>query len=371
MEVEHCIRVDGEEIRNFQHRIKTTVDKEWPDDMEGVAPADHGAERNAQARQRRQGYIDYSMKKLRPNYPQRKAQHHLMKNPNATWNDFSTRIIQRDVSFQVSSNFLNDEEQNKAQMATVGQEMKNFRSEPQEHPVNAVERNPRTVDPNQKGTQNATRFCNYCRTNGHTPSWCRKKILDEELKCKTEELPRKKSPFFGITTKNEDQIMDQNNGLEAKVSKKEIRITIMIDLQEVFPYNIRTFLQGQPPHMRTIFRTKEDHMIYNQISHLIETMEIDLEMDLSTNRMGTGETMETFHVLHRLQGEDSHKQIHTANQQLINPTTLPSADLTINLRLVLHRTNKFSHKTIIRYHPMWSSSPQPTTPLLNYQIFVP
>ena len=32
-----------------------------------------------------------------------------MENPNATWNDFSTRIIQRDVSFQVSSNFLNDE----------------------------------------------------------------------------------------------------------------------------------------------------------------------------------------------------------------------------------------------------------------------
>ena len=92
-----------------------------------------------------------------------------MENPNATWNDFSTRIIQRDVSFQVFSNFLNDEEQTKAQMATLGQEMKNLRSELQEHRVNAVEGNPRTVDPNQKGRQNATRFCNYCRTNGHTP----------------------------------------------------------------------------------------------------------------------------------------------------------------------------------------------------------
>ena len=28
-----------------------------------------------------------------------------MENPNATWNDFSTRIIQRDVSFQVLSTF--------------------------------------------------------------------------------------------------------------------------------------------------------------------------------------------------------------------------------------------------------------------------
>ena len=36
MEVEQCIRADGEEIRNFLHRIKKTVDKGWPDDMAGV-----------------------------------------------------------------------------------------------------------------------------------------------------------------------------------------------------------------------------------------------------------------------------------------------------------------------------------------------
>ena len=73
-----------------------------------------------------------------------------MENPNATWNDFSTWIIQRDGSFLVSSNFLNDEEETKAQMATLGQELKNLRSELQEHPVNAVEGNSRTVDPDQK-----------------------------------------------------------------------------------------------------------------------------------------------------------------------------------------------------------------------------
>ena len=105
-----------------------------------------------------------------------------MENPNATWNDVSTRIIQRDASLQVSSDFLNDEEQTKAQMSTLGQAMKKLRSEQHEHRVNAVEGNPRTVDPNQSGRQNATPFCNYCRTKGHTPSWCRKKIRDEELK---------------------------------------------------------------------------------------------------------------------------------------------------------------------------------------------
>ena len=196
MEVEHCIRGDGEEIRNFLHRIKRTVDKGWPDDLNGIEAAQHNAERNAQGRQRRQRYIDYSLKGLRPRYLQRKAQEYLMENPNATWNDFSTRIIQRDVSFQVSSNFLNDEEQTKAQMATLGQEMKNLRSELQEHRVNAVEGNSRTVDPNQKGRQNATRICNYCRTNGHTPSWCRKKIRDEELKrIENERTAEKKVTF--------------------------------------------------------------------------------------------------------------------------------------------------------------------------------
>ena len=182
MEVEHCIGGDGEEIRNFSHHIKRKVDKSWPDDLNGIETAHHNAEREAQGRQRRQKRIDYSLKGLRPRYLQRKAQEYLMENPSATWTDFSTRTIQRNVSFQVSPNFSNDEEQTKAQMATLGQTMKNLRSELKEYRDNAAEGNPRTVDPNQKGRQNATRFCNYGSTNGHTPSWCRKKIRDEELK---------------------------------------------------------------------------------------------------------------------------------------------------------------------------------------------
>ena len=54
MEVEHCIRGDGEEIRYFLHRIKRTVDKGWPDDMNGFEAAQQNAERAAQGRQRRQ-----------------------------------------------------------------------------------------------------------------------------------------------------------------------------------------------------------------------------------------------------------------------------------------------------------------------------
>ena len=246
MEVEHCIRGDRKEIRNFLHRIKRTVDKDWPDDLNGVEAANHPAERAVQGRQRRQRYIDFSLKVLRPKYLQQKEQECLMENPKAAWNISSARIIQRDVSFQVSSNFLNDEEQTKTQLATLGQEMKNLRSELLEHRVNAVEGNSRAVEPNQKGRQNATRFCNYCRTNGHTPSWCRRKIRDEELKrIENERTVEKKSPLLRITTRNEDQIMDRNDGLEVRISKKETTTIITMGLGENPPIITRISLPDQ------------------------------------------------------------------------------------------------------------------------------
>ena len=124
MEVEHCIRRDGEEIRSFLHLIKRTVDKGWPDDLNGIEAAHHAAEREAQGRQRRQRYIDYSLKGLRPRYLQRKAQEYLMERPNATWNDFCAQIIQKDLVLDVSSTFLSHEAQTKAQLATLGQEIK-------------------------------------------------------------------------------------------------------------------------------------------------------------------------------------------------------------------------------------------------------
>ena len=120
--------------------------------MEGTAEGDRAAERQAQGRQRRQRFIDYTLRGLRPKYLQRKTQENLMENPNATWTDFSTGIIQRDVSYQVFSNFLNDEEQTKMQMASLRQEMKNLRSELQQHQVNAQE-DPRQLDPNQKANK--------------------------------------------------------------------------------------------------------------------------------------------------------------------------------------------------------------------------
>ena len=152
-----------------------------------------------------------------------------MENPNATWNDFSTRIILRDLSFQVSSSFVNDEKQTKAHMATLGQEMRYLRSESQEHRVNAVEGNSRNVDPNQ--TKNEDRMQHdfviiAAQTDVPQVGVERRYETKNWNALKTEGRPRKKSLLLRITAKNEDQIIDQNNGLEAKTSKGETRILL-------------------------------------------------------------------------------------------------------------------------------------------------
>ena len=164
--------------------------------MVGIALGDQNAERTAQVQQRRQRYFGYTLKGLRPRYLQRKAQEFLMEHPNATWNDFSTHLTNKVVSYQVSTSFQNDEEQNTAQMASLGQELKNLRTELKEQRINALGGNQRTVDPNQKGRQNSTRCCGNCRTNGHTPNNCRKKIRDEEIqKLQNETTAEKKVTF--------------------------------------------------------------------------------------------------------------------------------------------------------------------------------
>ena len=50
--------------------------------------------------------------------------------------------------------------------------------------------------------------------------------------------------------------------------------------------------------------------------------------------------MEIFPILHQIKGETPHKIIPIANQEVISLTTLLSADLTIDQRLVLRPMKK-------------------------------
>ena len=140
--------------------------------------------------------------------------------------------------------------------------------------------------------------------------------------------------------------MDQNNGLEAKTSKGETRFLLTIDLGDHLLLPARFSLQDQTLHIGKTIRKTEDRMINAKISHLTETMEVDLETDLSTTRMATGETMENFLVLRQLKEETYHKISSIANQVMTNLITLRSADLTIELRLILRPMNKNFRKTI-------------------------
>ena len=126
--------------------------------------------------------------------------------------------------------------------------------------------------------------------------------------------------------------MDQDNGPEAKISKDETRTLAMVDSGEVHLIATKISLRDPALHIETTVRTIDDHLINVQISHLIETMETNPDMNLSTTRMGTGGTMGTFLVLHQIQEETSRKTIPTAHQEMNNLTTSHSVDLTVDLQ---------------------------------------
>ena len=115
-----------------------------------------------------------------------------MECPNATRKDFSIHNIQEDIMLQVCSNFQHDVEQIKIELTTLRQEMRNLRTELQEHRVNCMEGNSRPWAPTQKGKQKTVRFCNYCHKNGHSPNWCRKKMRDEAIRKIQNEMSSKK-----------------------------------------------------------------------------------------------------------------------------------------------------------------------------------
>ena len=96
--------------------------------------------------------MDYSLRGLKPNYLQLEAQEQLMECPNATRNDFSTHKIQEGVMLQVCSNFLHYVERIKIEQDTMRQELRNLRTELQEHRVNCMKGNFKPWGSTTKGT---------------------------------------------------------------------------------------------------------------------------------------------------------------------------------------------------------------------------
>ena len=69
IDAENAARQEGELIKNYFHRIKSSVDRGWPESIDVAVHADEDAQnakRTIQTRQRSQKYIDFSIKGLRP-----------------------------------------------------------------------------------------------------------------------------------------------------------------------------------------------------------------------------------------------------------------------------------------------------------------
>ena len=155
---------------------------------------------------------------MRPRHLQRKAHEYLMGHPNATWDDFSRHVIDKDLAYQVSATWLNDDEQNKKQIETMNRQLKDLTMAVKENSVNALAIASKPVDVNQKGRQNATRFCGYCRSNGHTPNWCRKKMRDEEIKKVQNEMTAEKKVTF---TQDYNKRRGPSHGSSSSIFTKE------------------------------------------------------------------------------------------------------------------------------------------------------
>ena len=172
------------------------------------------------------------------------------------------------------------------------------------------------------------------------------------IRIKARELPRKKSPIFRTTTKNEDQIMDQNNGPEANFSKEETRTLLTTDLREVLLLLTRTSLQdisfanwnNNPKNGRSYDQRRNQYL---NRSNKSQSRSVSFN-----NPNGNWQNNGGFSRFPSTQRRIFRKIIHTVNHEVILLTSLPFAGPTIDLWLVLRLTHKNFHKTIIRLHLM-------------------
>ena len=105
LEVENTFRQKGELIKNYLHRIKSGVDKGWPEKIPSSIAGDDNIrkEKEIQQRQRSQKYIDFAIRGLKPQGLKRKAHEKLIENPSITWTQFVYHLVVKDLTFSVTT----------------------------------------------------------------------------------------------------------------------------------------------------------------------------------------------------------------------------------------------------------------------------
>ena len=203
IDAENAARQDGELIKNYFHRIKSSVDRGWPestDETVHATEAAQNAERTIQTRQRSQKYIDFSIKGLRPLALKQKAHEYMIEHPNANWDQFTNHVITKDLTFIVATDPANKSTTDK--MTSLETQIKELTKLIKNQEVSAIN-DPTSFQrrhPDIKGRPNSTRFCEYCRMNGHSISRCSKKQVQDEVNKLRKELKTKNEQRVSFET---------------------------------------------------------------------------------------------------------------------------------------------------------------------------
>ena len=176
---ENWVRGNEELIKNFYHRVKSAVDKGWPLDPNGT-----NAGRDNQQNQRNAIYIEITVRGLKPTGLKRKAPEYLIERLNATWDAFQMNITSKDVIYTISSELVpNATSDQNTKLHSLEQQIKELTALFKAQQVNQITQpNSRPANADNKSRQNMTRFCSYCRRNGHTLIYCRTKAFNDQIK---------------------------------------------------------------------------------------------------------------------------------------------------------------------------------------------
>ena len=108
------------------------------------------------------------------------------------------RPCRQDLIYSVSSEFVpNSTNEQNSKLDSLEKQVRALSTLLKEQQVNALNQaNTRTNDVNNKSRQNATRFCHFCRQNGHILQFCRTKTFDDDRKRQYNRENQQKKPTF-------------------------------------------------------------------------------------------------------------------------------------------------------------------------------
>ena len=170
IDAENCKRQPDEQIKAYIHRVTYAVQKGWP---------------NLPAAQRETKYIEYFVRGLSPIQLKQSAHKWLITHPDATWDELQTELVQKDLSFTMSATLCETHTQQHSQdkIQSLEKKVSELSDMLKENKINVVN------DPNNRYKSDSTRFCKFCRRNGHSISFCRAKEAYE-----AEERSRRRTP---------------------------------------------------------------------------------------------------------------------------------------------------------------------------------